>query len=201
MFESLNRGGKSIKTETDIKRIIEEDTWMMRILHTAKLLNVPDWWICAGFVRSKMWDTLHEYSDRTSLPDIDVIYYDLTDTSETKEKELEAQLKSYDSTIPWSVKNQARMHHANNVPPYISSVDAMSKFPETATALGVTLDHEGNLILSAPCGIQDVINLEVRPTPYFKETNERMQIYTERVLNKKWWTRWPKVKIYKDNLF
>lgn len=197
----MNRGGKSIKTETDIKRLIEEDTWMMRILHTANLLKLPDWWVCAGFVRSKIWDILHGYSARTSLPDIDVIYYDQADLSEAKEKELEAQLRSYDPTIPWSVKNQARMHHANNVPPYISSVDAMSKFPETATALGVTLDHEENLILSAPCGIYDVINLEVRPTPYFKETNERLQIYKERVSKKNWTVTWPKVKVYDDRNF
>lgn len=93
------------------------------------------------------------------------------------------------------------MHYVNNVPPYTSSVDAMSKFPETATALGVTLDHEEELILSAPCGIQDVINLEVRPTPYFKETNERMLIYKERVFKKKWAVTWPKVKVYDDRDF
>src|SRR5690625_2084109 len=103
-------GGKSMKTEADIKRVIGEDVWMMNILHTAKSLHLPDWWVCAGFVRSKIWDTLHEYQERTPLPDIDVIYYDTTDISETREKKLEAQLKASDPTIPWSVKNQARMH-------------------------------------------------------------------------------------------
>ena len=39
-------------------------------------------------------------------------------------------------------KNQARMHVVNNMLPYSSSVDAISKFPETATALGVTLDEK-----------------------------------------------------------
>lgn len=185
-----------MKTEADIKRMIEDDIWMMNILHLTKLLGLPDWWICAGFVRSKIWDTLHGYHERTPLPDIDVIYCDLADITETKEKELEAQLKSYDPTIPWSVKNQARMHHVNNVSPYISSVDAISKFPETATAFGVALDHEENLMLAAPCGIHDVINLEIRPTPYFKETNERIQIYKSRVLNKNWGMKWPKVKVY-----
>jgi len=195
MIRRANRG-ELMKTEADIKRIIEDDTWMMNILHIVKTLELPDWWICAGFVRSKIWDTLHEYSERTPLPDIDVIYYDPTDTSETKEKELEAQLKSSDPTIPWSVKNQARMHHVNNVSPYKSSVDAIAKFPETATALGVALDHEGNLMLAAPYGIHDVINLEVRPTSYFKETKERMQIYKNRVLNKRWAMKWLKVKTY-----
>ena len=190
-----------MKTEADIIRIIEKDDWMMNILHIAKSLHLPDWWVCAGFVRSKIWDTLHEYQERTPLPDIDVIYYDSTDVSVNKEKELETRLKLFDPTIPWSVKNQARMHDKNNVPPYTSSVDAMSKFPETVTALGVALDIEGNLMLAAPCGIHDVIHLEVRPTAYFKETKERMQIYKNRILNKKWSMKWPKLKIYNADLF
>ena len=46
------------------------------------------------------------------------------------------------------------MHVVNNMPPYSSSVNAISKFPETATALGVTLDELNNVILTAPCGIE-----------------------------------------------
>ena len=58
-------------------------------------------------------------------------------------------LRSYLPTIPWSVKNQARMHIANNIPPYSSAVDAISKFPETATALGVKLDDENNVEINS----------------------------------------------------
>ncbi|WP_251360287.1 nucleotidyltransferase family protein, partial [Staphylococcus aureus] len=60
---------------------------------------------------------------------------------EIYEQSLETKLMNIDATIPWSVKNQARMHVVNNMPPYSSSVNAISKFPETATALGVTLDE------------------------------------------------------------
>src|SRR5699024_4035406 len=121
-----------------------------------------DWWICAGFVRSKMWDTLHNFHTRTPLPDIDVIYFDDTNIDEAAEKEWESCLKQMAPDIPWSVKNQARMHITNNVAPYTSSTNAMSKFPETATALGVKLDESDNLVMAAPCGIKDVIHLEVK---------------------------------------
>ncbi len=43
-----------IKTEQDIIKLIQSDTWMMEILQTAKSLQLPDWWVCAGFVRSKI---------------------------------------------------------------------------------------------------------------------------------------------------
>ncbi|SOC44235.1 hypothetical protein SAMN05877842_11957 [Ureibacillus acetophenoni] len=178
---------------------IEEDKWMMDILRTTKSLNLPDWWICAGFVRSKVWDTLHNFSERTPIPDIDVIYFDLTNIDENKEKRLEETLKTFMPDIPWSVKNEARMHIKSNMPPYTSSVDAISKFPETATALGVKLDVNGNVLLTAPCGINDVVNLVVKPTPFFLEDQQRAKIYEERITLKNWKSTWNKLKVFHIN--
>lgn len=183
-----------LKTEKDITTIIWQDKWMMELLKAAKTLNLPDWWICAGFVRSKIWDVLHGFDERTPLPDIDVIYYDSTNIDEKIEKKLEKKLKDLLPTIPWSVKNQARMHTANHLPPYHSAVDAISKFPETVTALGVKLDKAENVILTAPHGIEDVVNLIIKPTPYFLASKERMMIYEKRVSDKNWKTIWYKVE-------
>ncbi|PFB31656.1 hypothetical protein COJ27_07310 [Bacillus cereus] len=185
----------TIQTEQDIIRLIENDEWMMNVLQMAKSLELPDWWICAGFVRSKIWDTLHNYEARTTMPDVDVIYYNSLHKDEIYEQSLETKLKNIDATIPWSVKNQARMHVVNNMPPYSSSVDAISKFPETATALGVTLDEQNNVILAAPCGIEDVLSLQVRPTAHFLETKERLHMYNTRVNKKKWQNIWPNIAI------
>jgi len=184
-----------IRTEEDILSLISEDKWMMDILQAAKALNLPDWWICAGFVRSKVWDALHNFKDRTALPDIDVIYFDPTNIDESVEKEYEARLLRLMPNLPWSVKNEARMHLANNISPYSSSVDAISKFPEIASALGVSIDGEGNLILAAPWGIEDVINFEIRPTPYFMETKERKFMYEERIRKKNWKSIWKSLKV------
>jgi uncharacterized protein len=184
-----------IKNEADIVKLIEEDCWMMNLLTAVKTLQLSDWWICAGFVRSKIWDTLHNFQTRTPLPDIDVIYFDPTNTNEAEEKNLENRLKSLMPEIPWSVKNQARMHVLNNMPPYTSSVDGISKFPETVTALGVKLDEKNRLVLTAPWGIEDVVNLTVRPTPYYLEAEKRMKIYKERVRKKKWGSIWELVEV------
>jgi len=165
----------------------------MEILGITKSLNLPDWWVCAGFVRSKIWDVLHDFSERTPLPDVDVVFYDPTNLNETYEKELEKKLKYRRLDIPWSVKNQSRMHVINDVPPYTSTVNAISKFPETVTALGVKLDENDNVILTAPHGIHDVINMEVKPVTYFMETKERMLIYEERIRKKNWQSIWEKI--------
>ncbi|WP_199426974.1 nucleotidyltransferase family protein [Thermaerobacillus caldiproteolyticus] len=185
-----------IKNEKDIIQLIKDDEWMMNILRAVKSLNLPDWWVCAGFVRSKIWDTLHGFKERTPIPDIDVIYFDDTNMEELEEKRLEIRLRNILPDIPWSVKNEARMHIVNNIPPYSSSVDAISKFPETATSLGVKLDEMNDIILVAPWGVDDVINLEVKPTPYFQESKERAQIYEERIIKKNWKDIWYKVNVF-----
>ena len=185
----------TIQTEQDIIRLIENDKWMMNVLQMAKSLELPDWWICAGFVRSKIWDTLHDYEAKTAMPDVDVIYYDSLHQDEIYEQSLETKLMNIDATIPWSVKNQARMHVVNNMPPYSSSANAISKFPETATALGVTLDELNNVILTAPCGIEDVLSLQVKPTAHFLKSKERLHMYKNRVIKKNWQSKWPNITI------
>lgn len=190
-----------IDNENDIIQLVKGDPWMMNVLETAKSLQLPDWWVCAGFVRSKIWDVLHGFEDRTSLSDIDVIYYDTNNLHEAEEKRLEHLLQRLNPTLPWSVKNQARMHVVNHLPPYSSSVDAISKFPETATALGLTLDENNTLCLTAPHGLQDVVSMTVRPTPHFLENRALFPIYEERLIKKNWSKVWPQLQIYSNEAY
>lgn len=184
-----------INNEEDIIRLIYADEWMMNILREVNTLQLPDWWVCAGFVRTKIWDTLHGYTERTPLADVDVVYFDASNLDEEIEKQLEIRLDQMNPHIPWSVKNQARMHVINNNPPYSSSVDAISKFPETVTALGLKIDQHNQLVLTAPCGITDVLEMHVKPTPFFAEYNDRMAVYEKRIEQKKFKDRWPKVLV------
>ncbi|MNH84892.1 hypothetical protein D3C87_316220 [compost metagenome] len=186
-----------IRTEEDIIQLVEQDNWMMDLLHAAAQLHLPDWWICAGVIRSKVWDVLHGYQERTPLADIDVIYFDPMNLDEEYEKDLEHKLLEIRPDLPWSVKNQARMHSINNLPPYHSSVDAISKFPETATAIGITLSSPEVVMLTAPYGIQDLIHLRVHPTPFFQATPERAQVYEHRMIQKQWVRQWPNLKVFR----
>lgn len=79
-----------LKNQEDVVKLIRDDERMMEIIKAASKLNLPDWWICAGFVRSKIWDTLHGFENITNTPDVDVIYFDDKHIDETTEKELEA---------------------------------------------------------------------------------------------------------------
>ncbi len=185
-----------IKSEQDILDLVKNDSWMMNILKTAQTLQLPDWWICAGFIRTKVWDTLHGYTKRSELPDIDVVYFDRSNTDKYFEKHFESQLRKRLLNEPWSVKNQARMHMKNGEAPYISTIDAVSRFPETATSIALTLNEKKELILAAPWGIQDLLSIQIKPTPPFKEKETLAAIYKDRVYEKEWKKKWPRVAVH-----
>lgn len=190
-------------TEEDIIDLIKKDKWMMDVLRAAESLHLPDWWIGAGFVRSKVWDFVSGYKKRTPLPDIDIIYFDKSDFSEDEtgnfstkaEDEYQEQLKSLNSSIKWSVTNQARMHLLHKTKPYKNSEEGLSEWSETATCIGVSLKKE-KLELIAPHGIGDLVNLIVRPIPkYAEKYRHDPNIFESRMKEKKWLEKWPKLKI------
>lgn len=161
----------------------------MHALRCVRALAMPDSCVGAGFVRSKAWDELHGFAERTPLADVDVVYFDAADTSERSEKRYEAALREMDATIPWSVKNQARMHGKSGNPPYVSTLDGIAHFPERCTAIAVYLDEEDRVRLVAPYGTEDLARLLVRPTPYYASA-ERIGIYRQRIEEKRWQARW-----------
>lgn len=178
--------------EKDILNLIKNDRWMMNILRTVRSLKLPDCWIGAGFVRSKVWDALHGFKNRTDLPDVDVIYFDPTDINEITEKKLEEKLKVLDKTVPWSVKNQARMHIPAKARQYASTFHALSLWVETATSVAVRLNDNDEVELLAPHGIDDLVNLRVNPTPHFRSKPDE---YEARQAKKNWKASWPKLTI------
>ena len=179
-------------TEQDVLELIKSDPWMMRVLVAAESLGLPDWLVGAGFVRNKVWDHLHGYAQNTPPSDIDLVYFD-TD-SLFDEKELESKLGRLMPELQWEVVNQATAHHWNEEKPYTSTADAISKWPETATAVGVRLE-DGDLTLVAPLGIEDLVNIIARPTPTFMVSETKRARVRERIAQKQWQTKWPKVQV------
>jgi uncharacterized protein len=176
-----------------LQSLIASDRQRMRVLDIVKELALPDCWVAAGFVRSCVWDHMHR---RTSSPlprDIDVIWYDPTQSMPQCDAILESRLCGRDSRLGWSVKNQARMHERNADHPYLSASDAMRYWPETATAVGVRLDHQGQIEVAAPFGLDDLFALTVRPTQRF--VVEKHAVYVERIRCKNWQATWPNLRI------
>lgn len=175
-----------------ISNLIKSDPWRMEALRAVRTLELPDWLIGAGFVRNLVWDNLHGYKKQTPLSDIDVAYFDPTNLDEASEKEFETRLKKI-MDENWSVTNQARMAGINHFHrEYTSTADAISHWPETATAIGVRLDNNDNIKLIAPYGTDDLTNLVLRMTP---DLGDGREYFLKRIEKKQWLTKWPKLQI------
>lgn len=165
----------------------------MRVLRFVKALALPDCWVAAGFVRSRVWDYQHRHETSPLPDDIDVIWYDKKTLASEPDTALELALRSQDESLAWSVKNQARMHRRNDDSSYRSATDAMRHWPETATAVAVRLGQQDVVEVAAPFGLDDLFNLIVRPTPRFMV--DKRHIYLDRVRSKNWQSAWPKLRI------
>lgn len=179
-------------TKEDILRLIERDLWMMEVISIAKSLELKDWVIGAGFVRNKVWDCLSgKIVNGVDTPDVDLVYYDSGGNDEEADEKLSKEL-SERTGFNFEIVNEFYAHTWNNLAPYKSTEDAISQWPETVTAVGVTMDNSGKIRLVAPYGIDDLINFIVRPTPLFIN---KIDLLRERVVKKKWLEKWPNIKV------
>jgi hypothetical protein len=106
-------------------------------------------------------------------------------------RQLERRLIERTGNPKWSVKNQARMHEKNGLPPFQSTEDAIAHWPETVTAIGVRLDDSDALQIVAPYGLKDLFDMVVRRSPRFQDR----VYYLQRVHEKNWKKQWPKLTI------
>ncbi|SDC75872.1 hypothetical protein SAMN05421663_10425 [Terribacillus halophilus] len=188
-----------LKTEADILEAIRQDKWMMKVLCTEAILGLPDSYISAGFVRSKVWDIQHRYKNRMPLADVDVVYFDASDIDEATEKMHENALRNMMPAVPWSVKNQARMHKVNRMPAFRDTEHAIACYPETATSIGVKL-IAGKLYLLSPHGVADLLACRLAPTPLYVKGTDYHSIFVKRVKQKNWQRQWPLVHMEVDAL-
>ena len=164
----------------------------MRILQTASELHLPDWIIGAGFVRNKVWDYLSGNERQiVDTNDIDLVYFDPNGNDGKADEKLSEELREK-TGMKWEIVNEYYAHKWNDLPPYTSIEDAISQWPETVTAIGVTLDKDQELKLIAPYGIGDLVNFVVRRSPEF---NGDIETLRTRVAKKKWLEKWPRITL------
>ena len=156
----------AIHTEADIARLIRGDEWMMETLRAAHALNLPDWWIGAGFLRNKVWDavstkeattSIHHGTDAAEHPasssspntdsvsvstptrDVDLVYFNKENVAPEVDWAYDEEMKAKYPFAEWEVRNQARMHYVNDFAPYASAAEGISYWIETATCVAVKL--------------------------------------------------------------
>lgn len=181
-----------MRDAADIADFIAHNPRMMRCLAVLAAHGPVDAWIGAGFVRNAVWDHLSgQDTEATPLADLDVVFHDPAIATAEQDAAFEAALRTAAPDLPWSVRNQARMHERNGHRPYRDVADALAHWAETAAAIAARLGPQGVEIL-APFGVGDVLEMIIRPTPAFRTKPE---IPLARLAAKGWRARWPRLRV------
>jgi len=180
-----------ITSVADIEKIVVADPWMMKVLEAAESLQLPDWWIGAGFLRNKVWDVMEDNEPQPSK-DVDLVYFNPSDVTAETDWSYDEAMKQQFPFAEWEVRNQARMHYVNGFEAYKSTADGISHWVETATCVAVKLENDKLKFLFC-YELDDLLGQIARPTPYF--TGELLQTFHDRVEKKQWQKRWPHLKV------
>ncbi|MDJ0390823.1 nucleotidyltransferase family protein [Roseomonas sp. E05] len=174
-------------------RLLAETPALHAPLAALARLDLPDAWIGAGFVRNAVWDALHGRPPGLRPgADLDVVFF--APQEAVPETAVEAALHAALPGLAWSARNQARMHRRNGDAPYADTADALRHWPETATAIAARCGPAGIEFL-APLGLEDLFGLVVRPGPAFAGRPEKLRLVAERIVQRGWCARWPKLRL------
>ncbi len=181
-----------VASEDDISILLQADPWRMNVLRAAETLDLPNWWIGAGFLRNTIWDAL-EGIKPGAIRDVDLVYFDGEKTDPEIDWAYDERMKHEFPFAVWEVRNQARMHYINNFKAYTSTEDGIASWIETATCIAVRL--ESNKLRYLFCyGTDDLFDLIARPTPAFS-TPEMLPFFYKRVEKKQWRKKWPHLRV------
>lgn len=176
--------------ETRLKEIVRADPLMSDLLAAARTVNLPDWAIGGGIVRSLVWDVLHDHPVRSEVPDVDLLFFDPNDLTKDHELAVEETLSALVPGVKWDATNQARVHLWRAIPPAVSTVDGLLSWSEPATAVAVRLRDDDELEILAPYGLDDLFDMVFRPTARIP-----IDEYLDRVQRKAITRRFPRVKV------
>ncbi|CAJ0813243.1 nucleotidyltransferase family protein [Ralstonia flaminis] len=183
--------------EARLVTIARQSPWFFSALVAARNLQLDSWCIGAGAVRNLVWDALHAFRSPSALADLDLAYFDESDLSPQRERDIQRQLVATHACVQWEVTNQAAVHtwfqatFGYAVRPLVSLEDAVGSWPEYATSVGLTLNADDSITVIAPHGLDDLFGMVIRRNP----ARVSIETYRERIAQKRYTERWPRVTI------
>ncbi|NTF46135.1 nucleotidyltransferase family protein [Rhizobium rhizogenes] len=182
--------------QAKLESIVFRSPLLVPLFRRWREIALPDCWLVAGAVAQTVWNDAFGLPLTHGINDVDIVYFDAGDLSEESEANHAARVRKMFSGLPaWiDVKNEARVHcwyeakFGYPIPPYTSTLDAVTSFPTTATAVGARL-HDDGLEFCAPFGLSDLLNGVVRPN----KTQITRAIYQQKV--DRWTTVWPRLRV------
>ncbi len=176
--------------------LLRADAPLAAQLRAVRTLGLSSWCIAAGAVRNRVWDARFPAGAPQAPSDVDVVHHSAHLPPEA-DAEMQGRLRQALPGVAWEVTNQAWVHRwyppvdGQPVPALPDLASALATWPETATAVGVTLDLEDHWQLLAPLGLDDLWHGVVRHHP----ARASVAVYRERCARQRWAERWPGVRV------
>lgn len=157
-----------------LEAILRASPSTMRVLGSARELDLPDWLIFSGAVYQPVLNHLTGRDPDYGIKDYDLAYFDGSDISYEAE---DVVIRRAAATFPTpfdrlvEVRNQARVHvwfegkFGEPYAPLRSSSEALQRFVSATFAVGVRLEVDDRLTIEAPFGLADLFGLQMRPNP------------------------------------
>jgi uncharacterized protein len=162
---------------------------------TLRLSSAKRFEIVCGQARERV--AIYGFLAEYGIADFDIVCFDSAHMSQAEEAVVASKLRAelVGLNVKVDVKNQARVHlwyesrFGKVIAPYESTAQAIATWPSTASAIGVRIDHEGELEVCAPFGLRDLFSLVVRPNKVIVPE----PVYVEK--STRWKTEWPMLEI------
>src|SRR6266566_1256188 len=165
------------ETELDARlaEIVRSAPSLMRVLTTARDLNLPDWLVMSGAVYQRVLNHLTGRAPDYGIKDYDFGYFDAADISyDAEDAVIRRVAAAFDEPLKSTVevRNQARVHvwfEAHFGEPYTAlscTAEALERFVAPMFAVGVRLEPGDRLHIEAPFGLADLFALRLRPNPW-----------------------------------
>ncbi|HEX7735888.1 MAG TPA: nucleotidyltransferase family protein [Ktedonobacteraceae bacterium] len=178
-----------------LESVLAKSKTLAEILEKTPDLHLPNWYVGAGAIAQTVWNELHGYSLDHGLKDCDLVYFDEDRSSETQNVYRQRGSELFASLpVEVEITNEARVHlwykekFGKKITPYLSTEDAITTWPTTATSVGVRY-RNGLFQVYAPYGLYDLLSMIVRPN----KTLVSRDVYEKKT--RRWKSEWPMLEV------
>ncbi len=156
--------------EGRLAAILRQAPGLMRVLATARDLDLPDWLVFSGAIYQPVWNHLTGRPVEHGLNDYDLAYFDGSDLSyEAEDAVIRRVAAAFEPPLRTLVeaRNQARVHlwfedhFGEAYAPLTCTAEAVGRFTAPAFAVGARLESDGAIRIVAPVRRRG----PVRPAP------------------------------------
>ena len=156
-----------------LARIVEQSPTLMTVLRAVRQQELPDSLVFSGAVYQTVWNSLTERPASYGIKDYDVGYFDPDTSFDAEDRIIRRVRAALDPSLRAlvEVRNQARVHEwfpEKFGHPYTAlscTAEALERFVCPAFAVGVRLESDDTIAITAPFGLEDVFAMRLRANP------------------------------------